>query len=138
LERGRGMRKYGSRSVQDDPHALEAVVTARSWIRRPYRPAPSIAPFQHAIGNVVGIPFLSGFPLTLTASFRGASCNSGREFVARLTQSTNLVSSLVSAAGSRHWCPAPSILATNQGGRQDRKCHVQGLSINLTCRVVII
>jgi hypothetical protein len=119
------------------PHALEAVVTFRSWIRRPYRPAPSIAPLQHAIGNLVGTPFLSGFPLTLTANFPEASCNSDGEFVARLTQSTNLVSSLVLAvAGSRH-CP-PSILATNDGGQQDRKCHVQGLSINLTCRVVII
>lgn len=71
-------------------HGLETDVTVRSWIWRPSHPVPSI-PQLHAIGNGVRIPFRSGFPLTLTTNFREASCNSDGEFVARLTQPTNLV-----------------------------------------------
>ena len=56
------------------PHALEADVIVGSWIHRP----PSIAPLR-AIGNGIRIPILSGFPLTLIANFREASCtNSDR------------------------------------------------------------
>ena len=77
------------------PHALEEDVIVGSWIHRPF----SIAPFR-AIGNAVRIPILSGFPLTLTANFREASCTipTGKS-QQRLMHSTNLVTSLVLVAG---------------------------------------